>query len=377
VIAAVVLLLAGAGTVPAVRAATAPGWRITAVLRHCGDDSLSSVVAIGPRDAWAVGQPPWSAAPGCGADVEHWDGTAWRRVPVPAGVSLGDALTLPFTATAASDAWIFPARTTQSSSSYFEYNYALHWDGTAWQASSFPARLIVQDAAALGPADGWAFGVIQTSAATTAPFTAHYNGRAWQQVRLPVAPLAISTAGRDLWIIGPTVATAASAASGQHIIAMRWNGRSWSQFAVPDIAIPAGQSFTSISSLATAGSGGLWWYYQVTVTGDTWRSGLLHWDGTAWHTIPVPGVITGFDAMTQDGHGGIWLAVGTGLGEVPYWYHYSGGHWTRQLVPAPSGYNTTLFGMSWIPGTASVWAVGEADANVGSHTVGVIAQYGA
>jgi hypothetical protein len=36
-----------------------------------------------------------------------------------------------------------------------------------------------------------------------------------------------------------------------------------------------------------------------------------------------------------------------------------------------------MFGMSWVPGTASVWAVGEADANVGTHTVGVIAKYGA
>jgi hypothetical protein len=373
----VAVLLGGAGAIPAVRAATAPGWRITAVLRHCGNDSLSSVVAIGPRDAWAVGEPPWSSAPGCGADVERWDGTTWRRVPVPAGVSLGDALTLPLAAVSASDAWIFPARWAQSGYSYSEYSYALHWDGAVWQASSFPARLIVQDAAALGSDDGWAFGVVQTGAAAAVPFTAHYNGRTWQQVRLPVAPLAISTQGRGLWVIGPAVATAASAAAGQHLIAMRWNGRSWSQLAVPDIAIPAGQDFTGDSSLAATGSGGLWWYYQVSVTDDTWRSGLLHWDGAAWHTIAVPGAITQFDAMTQDGRGGIWLAVGVGLAGGQYWYHYSGGHWTRQLVGSPSGYGTMVFGMSWIPGTASAWAVGEADANVGTRTVGVIAQYGA
>jgi hypothetical protein len=292
-------------------------------------------------------------------------------------VSLGDALTFPLAAVSASDAWIFPARWTRYGDSYSEYNYALHWDGTAWQASSFPARLIVQDAAALGPDDGWAFGVIRTGAVAAVPFTAHYNGRTWQQVGFPVAPLAVSAEGHDLWVIGPAVAAAASAAAGQHLIAMRWNGRSWSQLAAPDIAIPAGQDFTSESSLAATGSGGLWWYYQVTAPGNTWRSGLLHWDGAAWHTIAVPGAITLFDAMTQDGRGGIWLAAGAGLDEVQYWYHYSGGHWTRQLVPSPSGYSLMVSGMSLIPGTASAWAVGEADGNVGARTAGVIAHYGA
>lgn len=134
----------------------------------------------------------------------------------------------------------------------------------------------------------------------------------------------------------------------------------------------------SLSSVVAIGPRDAWALGQPQwSTAPGCGADVEHWDGTAWHTIPVPGAITGFDAMTQDGHGGIWLAAGTGLDEVRYWYHYSGGHWTRQLVPAPSGYNTTLFGMSWIPGTASVWAVGEADANVGNHTVGVIAQYGA
>jgi len=377
-ICAVGLLLAAGGAAPAVGAARVPGWRIVAVLRHCGDDSLSSVVATGPRDAWALGQPSWSSAPGCGADVEHWDGTAWRRVPVPSNVFLGDALTDPLTATSARDAWIFPGSVAQIGSSYFGYNYALHWNGTAWRASSFPGKLILQTAAALRPDDVWAFGVIRSSAGTTVPFTARYNGRAWHRVRLPVAPLAVSTPGRgDLWVIGPTVATANRAASQQHIIAMRWNGRSWNQLAVPKIAVPAGQSFFDASSMAAAGPRDIWWYYQASSQDNrTERSGLLHWNGAAWHTIALPAAISNVDAMTQDGHGGIWLAADTGLDLVQYWYHYNGGRWTRQLVPAPRGYNAMVFGIAWIPPTTSVWAVGEADANVGAHTVGVIAKYG-
>jgi hypothetical protein len=82
------------------------------------------------------------------------------------------------------------------------------------------------------------------------------------------------------------------------------------------------------------------------------------------------------DAVTPDGPGGIWLAAETGLDFVPYLYHYNDGRWTRKLDPAPSGYSDMMFGMAWIPGTHSVWADGEADANTGTHTVGVIAKYG-
>lgn len=83
--------------------------------------------------------------------------------------------------------------------------------------------------------------------------------------------------------------------------------------------------------------------------------------------------------MTQDGHGGIWLTADSAVNFnlVQSWYHYNGGRWTRSLVPSPRGYNNLVFAMAWIPGTTSVWADGEADANAGVHTVGVIAKYGA
>jgi hypothetical protein len=378
-ICAVSLLMAG-GAASAADAAKTPGWRITAVLRHCGDDSLSSVVATGPRDAWALGQPQFgSGGSGCGADVEHWDGAAWHRIPVPASVFLGDSLTPPLAATSASDAWIFPAKMTNNGLSSFEYNYALHWNGKAWHASAFPAKPILQSAADLGPGDVWAFGVTVPSAGTTVPYAARYNGQAWHQVKLPVTPMAISAAGHaGLWVIGPTTATAARPASQQHITAMYWNGRSWRSIAVPKVKVPAGQTSFDTASVATTGPRDLWWSYRAdNETTNATRSGLMHWNGTTWHAIAVPAAIAYVGAITPDGHGGIWVAAGTGLELAQYWYHYTGGHWTRTPVPSPKGYSIMLFGMAWIPGTASIWADGEADANTGAHTVGVIEKYGA
>lgn len=371
---------AGAGAGAGANTVRARGWRIVAVLRHDGNnDSLSSVVATGPGDAWALGQPPQVSAPIPSADVEHWNGTAWRRVPVPPDTSLGDSLAEPLAASSASDAWIFPGRSAQVGSLwYYVYDYALHWNGTVWHASGFPAKMIVQSAADLGPADVWAFGVLQTSADTTAPYAARYNGRVWQRVNLPVAPMAIGTVGRHgLWVIGPTVATAEKAAGQQHIIGLYWNGRSWRRQAVPKVVLPTGQSAFSAASVAAGGPRYLWWYYEASNdTTDASRRGLLHWNGVAWRVIGLPPAISYVDAFTQDGHGGVWLAAGTGLDLVQYWYHYADGHWTRALVPSPRGYGYGVFGLAWIPGTVSVWADGEADANTGTHSVGVIAKYG-
>jgi hypothetical protein len=370
---AVSLLMAAGATAPAaIAAAGVPGWRIVTVLRHCGDDSLSSILATGPRDAWALGKPPWSTAAGCGADVEHWDGASWQRIPVPDGVYADDTLA----ASSASDAWIFPVRGAHNGPSYYGYNYALHWTGKAWHASGFPAKLIVGAAADLGPGDVWAFGAIMPSAANTVPYAARYDGRAWHQARLPVAPLALSTAGRaGLWVIGPTTATAARPAGQQHIVGMYWNGRSWRTLALPKLAVPAGQSAFDAASMAATGPRDLWWSYDAyNDTTRASRDGLLHWNGTAWHASTLPVAISRVDAMTPDGRGGIWLTADTGLEMIQYWYHYDGSRWTRTLVPAPRGYGYMVFGMAAIPGTTSVWADGEADSN--SHTTGVIAKYG-
>jgi hypothetical protein len=367
-----------AGAVPAADAARAAGWRIAALLRHCGNDNMTSVAATGPGDAWALGQPPWGGGPGCGADVEHWDGTAWRRVPVPRGVFAADAGLL--AARSARDAWIFPVRAAHVGSSYFAYNYALHWDGTAWHASRFPGKLILQAAAVAGPAEVWAFGAIYRGSDTLIPDTARYDGRAWHRVRLPAEPLAAARGADDLWAIGPTVATAARIPRRQDIIALHWNGRTWSTLATPKLALPPGPASAVAASLTVAGPRSLWWYYQVAglgTIGATQR--LLHWDGTAWHAIALPAPIGRVDALTQDGHGGIWLTADleVNFGLVQYWYHYNSGRWTRQRVPSPRGYSNTVFGMAWIPRTRSVWADGEADPNSSrGHTVGVIAKYG-
>lgn len=361
---------AGAGT-------ASPGsWRIVEVLRHChATDSLLSVTATGPRDAWALGEPNGSGQ-GCDADLEHWNGAAWRRVAVPRGTFLSTfpTFSLPLAASSASDAWIFPTVVGWSDS----YSYALQWNGRAWRKLSLPAGLNVRSAVAFGPRDVWAFGWISKSVAVQVPAAARYDGRAWHVIKMPGEPEAVSAPSRRaIWAVGPTRTTAGKSPTGQRIIAMRWSGKTWRVVALPKIRVHSGQAYNTAFA-AAVGPRRLWWSYQVTGRAGYLHAGLLRWDGTRWHHVAVPAAITGAGAMTPDGHGGLWVlaTVEVNYNEFQYWYHYRAGRWGRQLVPSPKGYDNVLFGLARVPGTTSALAVGEADANQGNGSIAVIARYG-
>jgi len=49
--------------------------------------------------------------------------------------------------------------------------------------------------------------------------------------------------------------------------------------------------------------------FRSSQNGRAWRRGLERWNGHAWHAIALPAAVWRVDAMTQDGHGGIWLTA--------------------------------------------------------------------
>lgn len=62
------------------------------------DNSLSAVAATSPDNAWAVGTsaaPVESGLSGANTLIEHWDGTAWTRVPSQSSPLYGVAATSP------------------------------------------------------------------------------------------------------------------------------------------------------------------------------------------------------------------------------------------------------------------------------------------
>jgi len=381
---------AGLGTLAAAQPAAvahpagAARWRMAAIVTNCRNDTMSSVVATGPRDAWAVGDPD-AGSPSCRTDLEHWNGTAWRRIPVPRGVVDGSvgSFSEPIAATSASDAWIFPAVPTHIGLSFFTYNDALRWNGSGWQKSVFPVKLIVSTAVAFSPSNAWAFGGYVRRGNQGRPYAARYDGRSWHRAPMPGAPLDVAAvSSRDMWAVGPTLPTFRSPLSRKVIVAMHWDGRSWRTVRVP-FSVPFGKRYELFRSAAAADPGGFWWAYVAgPPAGSGETTGLLHWDGTRWQAITIPLIARDFSQMVPDGHGGVWLTADGGTIRHPaeYAYHYGYGRWTRQVVPTPRGFNETMFGMAWIPHTRSVWAVGEADRDhLKGHengNVGVIARYG-
>lgn len=366
----------------AAHAAKAPeirGWRIVDLVQQCRYDSLSSVTASGPRDAWAVGVPGGDG-PYCGVEVEHWNGTTWRHVRVPRATNLTQPPFEPFAPVAASsgtDAWIFPVQGVLFESQLFAYDYALGWDGASWRKSYFPIRLLVSSAVAFGPKDVWAFGSSLRRQDTRGLYAARYDGRSWHPVKMPGEPLAVTALSRgDIWAVGPSLKTAGKSPARQVIIAMHWTGRRWHTIIVPKITHTViAQSYLFPAFAAAAGRHDLWWSYPAHGPHGGDEVILVRWRGSHWQRITVPKAISGIDGLAQDGRGGVWLIgeVNANFNLVQYWYHYSGGHWTRQFVPSPRGYSNFLFGIARVPGTSTAWAVGEADAS--SNTVGVIARY--
>ncbi|MDA3644977.1 hypothetical protein LZ318_03650 [Saccharopolyspora indica] len=130
--------------------------------------------AFAPDDVWTVGH--MYATRGM---AQHWDGKAWTDVPVP---ELGEGLysLSDVNGVASDDLWAVGQTTSPAR------GVALHWDGKAWTEVPVPDVNAdpgvpegLTDVLALAPDDVWIGGYSgQTN--REVPFTAHWDGTAWQ-----------------------------------------------------------------------------------------------------------------------------------------------------------------------------------------------------
>ena len=90
---------------------------------------------------------------------------------------------------------------------------------------------------------------------------------------------------------------------------------------------------------------------------------LLHWDGTTWARVRYSCPGDAITSITPDGQGGVW-AVGGSSGHE--WFcHGTAGRWTKTAVPMRAGEQPGVYWPVLIPGTRSLWALGEFDADEG------------
>ena len=314
-------------------------WRLVASPNtnppdHPVDNELRGVAVAGPQDIWAVGAhlaittTGGTRAPGRQTLIEHGDGTAWTIVPSPNHAPDKDNVLVTVAAGGPDDVWAAGSVADGGLSEPL----IVHWDGTAWRELPVPSPAgpiaDLHGLAVAGPADVWAVGAY---AGTTGPgaLIEHWDGHAWSMTTLPSATLgitatetslaltAVGVAGpNDVWAVGSAVTSGPPNTPTRYTvihaqpIAVHWDGTRWTPAALPN----PGTLGSTLAGLAVTGPADAWAVGSFTTDGVQ-QTLAMHWDGHAWKAAPSPNTEpTGnaFAGLAAGGADGIW-AVGAGL----------------------------------------------------------------
>jgi hypothetical protein len=277
--------------------------------------SLAGVAVTSAADAWAVGSSGGDArSPASRALIEHWDGTAWKKVagPHPAGSALSGVA-----AVTAHSAWAVGTVTRRDGSCPCRALIE-HWDGTTWKQAASPHRAGTNlfGVAAVSARSAWAVGDRGSRGVIE-----HWDGKAWKQAASPADASLFGVAtvsARSAWAVG-------SHGHGEQkpsqALIEHWNGTAWKR--APSPATP---DFASLSSVTALSADSAW------AVGNFDGGGLIeHWDGTAWK-LKIPG---GPDSMAfslldvaATSAGNAWIAGLDGThGGQGLILHWNGTRW--------------------------------------------------
>jgi hypothetical protein len=319
----------GTGGTPAQAAA----WKYT-LGDPQGNDSVSDVVAIGRRDAWAVGSRTVGSQER--PLVYRWNGRSWRTVQAPTapiGLAAVDA-------SSARDVWAFG-----TDLSTFDV-LATHWNGSRWTTTKIDNDLAVFDTDVVSPRDVWLAGEGQQGGPHNLK---HWDGRAWRNLSLPGQIFALDMpSARRGW--------AAGTSDGQPSV-LRWDGTRWRSVPTPRYGVPQGGQAQLLDVLALSANdvwavGTMYW---PVGDDEEHRPIAMHWNGHRWSKVAVGSYAEGLSGLAADGRGGLWSRLGAGTTLL----HYAQGRWTRVELPRPAEADTDLSGrLAHVPGTTTTLGVG-------------------
>lgn len=180
-------------------------WSIvpTEDLRGGGSGAaFQAVEAISSDDVWAVGSQP------SGALIEHWNGATWTQVVAPH--PSGHAILTDIDARAPDDIWAVGWGSEDSSAGSLPV--IEHFDGSGWSFVELPAApepdVVPLAVTAVAADDVWVAGWMGRMGGTqeTRPLLVHWDGADWQYVALPVTESGmlrdISEAYESMWLVG-------------------------------------------------------------------------------------------------------------------------------------------------------------------------------
>jgi hypothetical protein len=341
-------LCLAAAVIPAQAAAKA-GWRLYQVYGTGAnniDAPFSNGLAVtSPHNAWSIFVGcNWPCSGTSNLDfLGHWNGGRWSPVPASQIDNIDPDM---ITARSSSNAWLFGYFPDQSQLG------AVHWNGTSWTKEAVPSWAFVINGSGVlaaqfadfGPRNLWIFSEGGYIGQKSAYATRYVNGR-WTKSYLPdsldsVAALSstnIWATGRAFNNEGPTVF-------------MHWNGRKWSK-----VPIHTGQRGTP-DGFFTPGQHELW--LEWAPPNPKAAPFLLRKTRTGWSKVSLPRGYSG-DLAVSDGVHGLWLSgFAPGKKRVQVFLHWSAGHWTIVHVPNGKYQPGNVDQLASVPGTKSVWAIG-------------------
>jgi hypothetical protein len=291
--------------------------------------SIIDISALSADDIWAVGLSLGYRL------VEHWDGTAWSVVTLPANVE--DGRLLGVAAISPDNVWAVGA---------VGANNIVHWDGSTW--SEVTGLLEIQegylnDISAVSANDIWVVGKIWRND-TERTISLHWNGTSWVVVPTPNAIASTNElkavkaiSSNDVWAVGTMM--------------VHWDGNQWNTVIIPDTT-------GSMEDIDASASNDVWVvgsYYntiQQTYSVLIWR-----WDGISWSILPSPspGRLYGVNARAPDD---VW-AVGSYVNEPnrdrTLALRWDGTNWTQISTTDPGD---AVLRQVVSLSTNDVWAVG-------------------
>lgn len=253
-------------------------------------NGLGDVAAVDADDIWTVGTWADSYDGFSSTLAEHWDGSTWAVVPTPSPGEAGNDLSA-VSAVASDDVWAVGSVDTDFDGG--QAPLAEHWDGSTWTVVDVPAlpgNGYFTDVSATSSDDVWIVGRTRIGQRDH-PVSAHFDGVSWTLARTPKLgrhggwfDSVTAVSPMDAWAVGSRYDCGQLPCVRQTLIE-RWDGTHWS------LAQSAGPGTRSneLYAVTARTSHDVWAVGGWTSPPD---AGALieHWDGHSWtvsHTSPT------------------------------------------------------------------------------------------
>lgn len=342
-------------------------------------DNLTSVAALSPNDAWAVGsynpQLPTQTQAQVRTMALHWDGVAWSFIPTPyrettAQYQDGINSLYGVSASPSGQVWAvgsFSTGTTSSQTLVLRYRPAACSTATAGSTPANPSTTAAPPTSPTPTAPN-----AQAQTPTSAANVGGECGPTWAALDVPAAGNfnAISAVSpNDIWAVGSNTNVPVDT------LAAHWDGTGWTVVPSPNVGtndnILYGVSSVRSGAPSSAGSGQAVWGVGSYGTGSTGSKPLIiRWDGSAWKVIPSPdpgpgrGVLHAVFALTPNDAWAVGsYATSDALGNAiagQSWTlieHWDGTRWSTVPSPSPGNAINNLSAIAAVTDN-DIWAVG-------------------